>query len=155
MKAAAIPQYAVASKAVAASQHFRGTVLLSHLTRLAPQLAAKAGSLDVDLTAEKDRAGAPWLKGSIKGILKLTCQRGEHPFDWSCDLQTALRLVTSDAEEKRLLAACEPYRVEDDRLPLRELVEDEVLLALPMLPKCENPDCIRKGSAPHFPADVV
>jgi uncharacterized protein len=142
MKPAAIPQYAIASKAIAAGQRFRGTVLLNHLTRLAPQLADRTGNLDVDLAAEKDRAGAPWLKGTIKGVLKLTCQRGEHPFDWPCDLETALRLVSSDAEEKRLLADCEPYRVEDDRLPLRELVEDEVLLALPMLPKCEDPDCL-------------
>jgi len=141
MKTAAIPQYTTASKAISASQHFRGTVLLSHLGRLAPQLADKTGTLTVDLAAGKDRAGAPWLKGSIKGVLKLVCQRGDHPFDWPCELETALRLVSSDAEEKRLLADCEPYRVEDDRLPLREMVEDEVLLALPMLPRCADPDC--------------
>lgn len=150
MKTSAIPQYATASKALAAGQRFRGTVLLNHLTRLAPQLADSTGTLDVDLWAEKDRAGAPWLKGTIKGVLKLICQRGEHLFDWPCGIETALRLVSSDAEEKKLLADCEPYRVEDDRLPLRDLVEDEILLALPMLPKCEDPGCAgsRLGSDP-------
>lgn len=141
MKTASIPLHASAAKAIAAGQRFRGTVLLAQMSRLAPQLADKTGTLEVDLTAEKDRAGAPWLKGSIKGKLSLVCQRGSHPFDWPCELETDLRLVSSDAEEKRLLAGCEPYRVEDDRLPLRELVEDEVLLALPMFPKCEDPDC--------------
>lgn len=141
MKPAAIPQHASASKAIAAGQHFRGAIQLSQMPRLADQLAERSGSLTVDLLAAKDKGGAPWLKGTIRGVLQLTCQRGLHPFAWNCDLAPALRLVTTDAEEKRLLADCEPYRVEEDRLPLRELVEDEVLLALPMLPRCENPDC--------------
>lgn len=145
MKPASLPVHASASKAVAAGQRFRGTVLLAQLGRLAPQLADKTGTLDVDLAAEKDRAGAPWLKGSIKGVLHLECQRGGHPFDWSCELETALRLVSTDAEEKRLLADFEPYRVEDDRLPLRELVEDEVLLALPMFPRCTDPECAKRS----------
>lgn len=144
MKTPQIPQYAIASKAVATGQRFKGQVLLSHLGRLAPLLLDKTGALDVDLAAEKDRAGQQWVKGTIKGQLTLECQRGEHPFDWPCDLKTELRLVFSDAEEKKVLAEAEPYRVEDDRLPLRELVEDEVLLALPMHPKCENPDCAGK-----------
>ena len=148
MKPAAIPQYAIASRAIAASQRFRGAVQLAQLPRLAAQLADKQGALDVDLTADKDRAGAHWLKGTIQGELTLTCQRSDHPFQWAVDLHPELRLVYSDAEEKKLLAAAEPYRVEDDRLPLRDLVEDEILLALPMLPKCPDEDCAqRTGSA--------
>lgn len=144
MKKAQIPQYAIASKAVAARHHFQGEVKISHLTRLAPQLADATGALDVELTAGKDRAGSPAVSGTIKGVLTLVCQRSEHPFQWVCDLKTDLRLVETDAEEKALLAEAEPYRVEDDRLPLRELVEDEILLSLPMLPKCEDPDCAER-----------
>jgi uncharacterized protein len=47
-----------------------------------------------------------------------------------------LRLVGSEAEERRLLRECEPYLVEDDVLPLQEIVEEEALLALPIAPRC-------------------
>jgi uncharacterized protein len=46
--------------------------------------------------------------------------------------------VFSEAEERSALADAEPLLVEDDRLPLRQIVEEEVLLALPMLPRCES-----------------
>jgi uncharacterized protein len=98
----------------------------------------------VDLQAEKDRQGQSWLRGAIRGELRLTCQRGLHPFTWVCDLTPALRLVESEADEKRVMQEAEPYRVEDDRLPLRELVEEEVLLALPIVPRCDDPDCVER-----------
>lgn len=145
MKAALIPQYALASKAVASNQRFKGVIPVAQMTRLAPQLAERTGQVDVDLAAEKDRAGSQWVLGRLSGTLKLTCQRGDHPFDWPFAIESRLRLVYSDAEEKKLLAEVEPYRVEDDRLPLRELVEDEILLALPMLPKCDDPDCASRS----------
>lgn len=142
--AAGIPLHANAAKAIAARQRFAGRLPLAQLPRLSAQLADPAGSLEVDLEAAKDAAGAAWLKGTLRGELSLTCQRGLHPFVWTLDLQTALRLVTSEAEEARVLKDCEPYLVRDDRLPLRELVEEEVLLALPMMPRCEDPDCVER-----------
>jgi len=33
------------------------------------------------------------------------------------------------------------WLVQADRLPLHELIEDELLLALPLAPRCEKPDC--------------
>jgi uncharacterized protein len=138
-----LPLHASASRALATRQHFRGTVPLAQLPRLAALMADAAGALDVELEAAKD-GGASWLRGTIRGVLSLTCQRGLHPFPWTCDAQMALRLVASEAEEARVLKESEPYLVQDDRLPLRELVEDEVLLALPMTPRCDDPDCVRR-----------
>lgn len=142
--AAVLPLHASAARAIAARQRFAGELPLARLARLAAQLADRNGSLAVVLEAGKDDAGAAWLRGEIRGELQLTCQRGLHPFAWRADLRPALRLVTSEAEEARVLKDCEPYLVEDDRLPLRDLVEDEVLLALPMMPRCDDPECARK-----------
>jgi uncharacterized protein len=138
-----IPAHVSATRALASGQQFRGALPLSQLPRLAAQVADRDGSLDVELRAEK-AAGGAWLRGAIRGELTLTCQRGLHPFGWRCNLRPALRLVTSEAEEQRLLKDAEPYLVQDDRLPLRELVEDEVLLALPMMPRCDDPDCVER-----------
>lgn len=140
---AGIPKQVSAQRAVAGRQRFTGELALAQLERLAPQLASTEGVLAVDLSAEKDRAGS-WLRGTLRGELQLVCQRGLHPMPWTCDLAPELRLVSSEAEEEKFLKDSEPYLVEDDVLPLRDLVEDEVLLALPMLPRCDDPDCAKR-----------
>ena len=142
--AAGIPLHASAAKALASRQRFAGSLPVAQLPRLGALLADRDGSLEVDLAAEKEPGGAAWLRGGIRGQLSLTCQRGLHPFTWALDLRTDLRLVTSEAEEERVLKDCDPYLVQEDRLPLRELVEEEVLLALPMMPRCDDPDCVER-----------
>lgn len=137
---AGIPKQVSAQRALSGRQRFTGDLALSQLPRLAVQLADTEGALQVDLTAEKDRAGS-WLRGTITGDLQLVCQRGLHPMPWTCELKPELRLVHSEADEEKYLKDSEPYLIQDDVLPLRDLVEDEVLLALPMLPRCEDPDC--------------
>ena len=141
---AGIPKQVSAARAISARQRFSGSLPLAQLPRLAAQLADKSGGLDVELEAGKEASGAAWLGGEIRGTLSLTCQRGLHPFAWACDLKPRLRLVSSEAEEARVLKDGEPYLVQDDVLPVRELVEDEVLLALPIAPRCDDPDCVER-----------
>lgn len=136
-----IPHHVQASSALARGGHYEGILPFQQLPRLAEQLADRDGGLEVSLQAGKDEHGAAWLKGKVRGVLRLPCQRGLHPFEWPCDVSVELRLVSTEAEEQKLLKDCEPYWVRDDELPLRELVEDEVLLALPITARCEDPDC--------------
>lgn len=143
-RAEGIPLRVKASQAAARHEAFAGSVPLAKLPRLAASLAQDAGTLQVELQATRDEEGQDWLHGEIRGRLPLTCQRGLHAFDWNCDVALSLALVESEAEEQKLLKDTESYRVEDDELPLRDLVEDEVLLALPMMPRCEDPDCVKR-----------
>ena len=143
-RADGIPLRVKASQAVARREAFAGSVPLAKLPRLAASLADSSGTLQVELQAMRDEEGQDWLHGEIRGRLPLTCQRGLHAFDWSCDVALSLALVGSEAEEEKLLKDTESYRVEDDELPLRDLVEEEVLLALPMMPRCEDPDCVKR-----------
>ena len=64
-----------------------------------------------------------------------------HPFEYRLDLSFSLRLATSETEERRLLDVGEALLVEDDNLPLRQILEDELLLALPVAPRCEDSAC--------------
>lgn len=141
---AAIPLSVSASKAVARREQYAGRIPLAQLPRLKPMLADTAGELQVRLEASKDGQGDGWVRGHVAGQLSLTCQRGLHPYTWPCDLSFELRLVDSETEEQEVLEQQDPYLVQDDRLPLRDLVEDEVLLSLPMLPRCEDTGCVER-----------
>jgi uncharacterized protein len=142
--AAGIPREVAAGKAIAARQRFAGRVPLARLPRLAAQLADTGGELEVELEAGRDAAGLAWLRGAIRGELRLTCQRGLHPFAWPCRVETRLRLAASESEEERAMQDAEAHLLVDDRLPLHDVVEDEILLALPMMPRCEDPDCLKR-----------
>lgn len=132
-----IPATVNASVAVAKAARYEGELPVKILLRLAELVGASSGPLKVVLEAGRE-AGYPGLHGEISGELDLICQRCEKSFRWTLDVEVNLRLVSSEAEEHDLLRDCDPYCVRDDTLPLREMVEEEVLLALPMLARCES-----------------
>jgi uncharacterized protein len=132
-----IPQSVTASSALTQRQAYSGELALRSLARLRAALADDAGALRVQLQAHKAR-GRESLQGTIDGELALSCVRCEARMTWPLHVDVDLRLVHTEEEEQAVLQEADPYRVQDDRLPLQEIVEDEVLLALPMLPRCES-----------------
>jgi len=132
-----IPQRVKASASVTRGSAWNGAIPIARLPRLAAALTSSDGELRVELQAGRDAAGAATLKGRIGGELGLVCQSCMKPYAWALQTELALRLVGSEAEEKRLLHECEPLLVEDDTLQLHTLVEEEALLALPIAPRCD------------------
>ena len=146
-----IPQTVRASTAVAQQQAYRGSLAVRGFERLATALASDEGELQIDLQAHR-MAGHAVLDGSIGGTLSLRCVRCDAAYEWPVQVDLAVRLVDSEEEEQAVLHEADPYLVQDDQLPLRELVEDELLLALPMLPRCEScENIVRAGAAEASP----
>jgi uncharacterized protein len=83
-------------------------------------------------------ARPPFLRGRIRGELQLVCQRCLETFGWPLQANVDLRLVENEADEAKWLQDYEPYLIADDRLPLHAIVEEEVLLALPLAPRCSG-----------------
>jgi uncharacterized protein len=146
-----IPQYIKTSQGLARSEQYSGEVDPQQLPRLKPALAGPSQKLQVSLALVRDRVGN-WLRGQLSGSLDLQCSRCEQVFAWPLEAEVNLRLVRSDAEAQAVLEDADPYQVEDDRLPLVEVVEDEVLLALPMLPRCQECDSAAAQAPPPPPA---
>ena len=134
-----IPQRVKASASVARGSTWQGSIAVAKLSRLASALTGGEGALEVQLEAGRDAAGVARLKGHVEGALGLECQRCLQPFRWPLSLDLDLRLVSSEAEEKRVLHEADPLLVEDDSLPLHAIIEEEALLALPFAPRC--PGC--------------
>lgn len=130
-----------------------GRVAVARWSRLAAALAADHGDLEVEvlLTTSVPRR----LRGRVRAQLPLRCQRCLREFDWPLQLEIDLRLVASDAEERRWLGEDDPCRVEDEVLPLHQILEDEVLLALPLAPCCGRPDCRLGWPPPSAPVGDV
>jgi uncharacterized protein len=100
------------------------------------------GGLFCRVVGEASDAGALSLRIEIRGDVALSCQRclGELPY--TVDIAHALHLARDETELERLdaMPGCEAILV-PARLDLVALVEDEVLLSLPLAAMHAEGEC--------------
>ena len=118
-----------------------GPVPLKQMQRLKPLLASDSGEINVVLDFDIDELGVPFVKGELKAELQLICQRCLEPFPFVVKQQSTLAWVRSDQEAERLPLRFEPYLVETNPLILNDVIEDELLLALPQIPMHAEAEC--------------
>ena len=113
-----------------------GTLDLSRVPRLAGMGCATA-DLSYELQGRTDTDGRCWLLVSANGTLTLECQRCLRPLAFPLALRSELLLTASQREIEaadddidRVLAG--------NALDVCQIVEDEVLLALPIAPRHEQ-----------------
>jgi len=105
---------------------------IKQLKRLAGSLMSDQGELTVEL--KFDRAGpVPFIDGHIMTELQLKCQRCMQPVPYPVDIRFKLGLVQNEAQMEKLPDDFEPYLVESDNNHLPDMLEDELLLALPLV----------------------
>lgn len=72
----------------------------------------------------------------LEGRFACRCERCEQPFEQRYQVERALRVVTSDEEERAALPECEPLRVDEDRFEVVAVVVQELLLEQPVVVRC-------------------
>ncbi len=115
-----------------------GALALAALPRLAAVLSRADGRVSVALVAGIDPRGVRFIKGLLQTGIELVCQRCLGPLRWSLDLTVSLGLVHSEAEADRLPEEYEPLLVPEGAVCVADLVEDELLLALPQIPRHDD-----------------
>lgn len=119
---------------VTKGRHWRGKVALTGMSRLAGVITNPRDSLDVDLYFH--RAGkVAAITGSLRGEVELVCQRCLEPLRIRVDSPVNLGVVSSIEEGDRLPEPYEPLLLGEDRISFADLVEDELLLAIPTIPR--------------------
>ena len=112
---------------------FDGVCDVSSLTRISDLLASQDGTLSVHLTFHRNESSLPAIKGQITGGLSLVCQRCLDQMSLPINSTIELVFVSSDEKAQSLQEGYETYLVEDSRILLNDLIEDEVLLGFPQL----------------------
>ena len=127
-----------------------GDVAVGHLRRLADVLADEEGSLAWKASGECDAAGKPFLALEVSGELHLKCQRCLGALVFQLSIKSHLRLVAPGAawpDEGLEEDSYDPIEALEEQ-PLLPLIEDEVLLALPIAPRhgsCALPGYLQDG----------
>ena len=120
---------------VADNGRLTGDLALAELPRLTALLNQTSGAVSVTLTAGIDGQGQRFIAGRLHATVELTCQRCLGPLQLPLEVAVHLGLVHSEAEANRLPDDYEPLLAPDGLMAVADLVEDELLLALPQIPR--------------------
>ena len=122
-------------------QALDGDFPLARMPRLTEQLDDNGGSVAVALQFGLDSQRIPFVQGRIKADLTMTCQRCMEPVRVPVNIDVSLALLRSAAGMNELPAQYEPLVVDTARMSLLTMVEDELLLALPVVAMHDTVDC--------------
>src|SRR5919112_3901721 len=109
---------------------------LTEFPRLPPQ---PAGTETMRGRAQFRREGGLAVATlDVDGMVQLVCQRCLRPMRQPVAGHARIALVASEAEADRVPPELEPVHAPAGRIRLRDLVEEEVLLGLPIVPLHED-----------------
>jgi len=130
-----LPESVDAWRMVSARRSFEGTLPIAAMTRLCEVLSSNDGAADYALDFGRDSFGISYVDVRAQASLNVVCQRSLEPFALPVVVNTRLGLIRQERDEAGLPPECEPLLVaEDGRLSLADVIEDELLLALPLVP---------------------
>jgi len=124
---------------VSARRSFEGTLPIAVMSRLCEVLASTDGVVRFELDFGRDSMGTDYVDVRAQAPLTLVCQRTLEPFVLPVAVNTRLGLIKLERDEAGLPPDCEALLVSGDgRLNPADVIEDELLLVLPLVPV--NPD---------------
>jgi uncharacterized protein len=139
LMSATLPAVLDVWRMVSAKRYFEGTFPLAAFTRLKDSLVDTEGECRFTLEFGRDAMNQAFVEVRAEADLPLQCQRTLERYLQPVKVMQQLGLITSEAQESALPEGMEPLLVpESAELRAIDLVEDELILALPVVPI--NPD---------------
>ena len=131
------PDWIDVARAAQADRCYAGDARLSWMPRVVDLLDSpeEEQTISFEISASLDDQQVPRLAVHVHGSVPMTCQRSLKRYMQSIDSRSEIAPVASEAEAQALPEELEPKLVPDGRLRMVELVEDELLLALPLVPR--------------------
>jgi len=141
-KAHKLPQFIDPFRLADVGRLYDGNMSLRQMKRLEP-LVEKTSTeeLMLSLVFDKDTNGVHFLSGTIAGTIHLQCQRCLNPMDFNINVDLSVAFLASEFDGEKLGGEYEPYIVTDTPIMLSDIIEDELLLALPAIPKHKDSQC--------------
>ncbi|OON64572.1 DNA-binding protein [Massilia sp. KIM] len=116
-----------------------GQTRVADMPRLAADCADNSGEIRWSIEGGQTRQGYPSMTLSVAGTVQLVCQRCLQPFGHELDSSTMLVLGKDDEEADQIEEILDDESIDvivgSHATDIRDLLEDEALLALPQAPK--------------------
>lgn len=141
---------------VTARRSFQGSLPIAGLDRLGEVLAGREGNVVYTLDFDRDELGTAYLQVHAEAPLTLLCQRTLETFVLPVTIDVRLGLISDESEEVALPPGYEPLLVDKARMDPAAVIEDELLLAVPLVPvspQSDWPEDGREAVAQDAPPD--
>lgn len=119
----------------------QGELPVTAMPRLAAMLTDERGSVRVDMACGVDEEGILYLRGTLDVEVNIQCQRCLEDFQLPLHSRFALAVVAHESLAERLPEHYDPLVVGEEPVFLRDIVEDELILSLPIVPKHPEGQC--------------
>lgn len=116
-----------------------GELPVTAFRRLGQWLRTTEGRLAFELVFDRDDHGRRRLRARVRGSLDLQCERCLAGYALPLEHDFALVLIDSEAEADTLPEEIDAVVLPGTRsMHTVDLLEDELILALPLVPRCET-----------------
>jgi len=141
-----LPQMIEPLRLAKTRESISGQYDLAVMNRLGALLHKEMGTVSFGLEFGRDEENSFYcINGTIEATLTTICQRCLKSMILEIDGKIHLGLITDKSEEENLPPNYEPLTLTGKPLLLKELIEDEILLAMPIAPMHHNENCIMAG----------
>jgi uncharacterized protein len=120
---------------------YEGRLPLAGLARLAQALAVAEGEATYRIRCDRDQRRRARIRGSVDAVLTVVCQRCMGPMRLPVHGAFQLAVVKGETEADSLPDDYDALLLEGDTLQLASVIEDELLLALPVAPLHPPEEC--------------
>lgn len=139
-----------------AGASMQGVWPLSDFPRLGDMLAMDVGEVAYKVDGVRDARGRPSLRVRVQGTLQLRCQRclEAMPFEVEADQTLVLAETLAEIHAEPADAHAPDRVVAGKEMPVRDLIEDELILAVPYAPRHDScvarpsPDAAKEKTSP-------
>jgi len=129
------PDWISPERAAEGKRVYSGTIPLSRMKRLAALLVNASGEATFSAAFRTDLDHRVIIDLQVEAALPLVCQASLEGYDELVERRSELAVIAHDSEQFDLPENYEPVLTENGRLAIAGIVEDELLLALPTIPR--------------------
>lgn len=137
LMAAKAPEMVNVARLIAAGSDLQGRLPLQQLERLGGMLVETGGEVEYNLHFGRDEEDRQMITGELAATVVMQCQRCLQPVNIRLDRTMAWECVWSETQFPNIAAGHDPYLMVEEPVSLAALVEDELILSLPLVARHE------------------
>ncbi len=151
-----MPQDLDCQRAAKEQRVFQGSMPIASFERWAELLLQPQGEVQYAWRFFENEAKQCLASLKLRAVVQLTCQRCNEPFLFEIDACVEMQQVLTEKEAEQLPLAIQPlYTNALHHIEPHTVMEDELILALPMFPMHEKKDCSLSENQAYYASSEV
>lgn len=142
MSDSAIPPYVDTRKVFLQDGKLIGSILFSRMPRFEECLLEKDGNVQVELEFSTNKSKQRVIIGKLKTSAPVACQRCLDAVQIDLEDSFTLALIRQESDIAKLEDSLDPWICEDHKLDIAALIEEQLLLCLPIVSTHDDKNCL-------------